>query len=683
MNAKDKEVLDKIIGGAKSANLGVLYEISGISPEEDNEDCSKLLEGLGKVLDGIEGSTDYIIEKQQEMGNDCDLTILISYSSDFDKMQQLIEDSEKYGLGQYQISDLYVGLLRSPEHRHIAEELFTDGDKCRKSGMRNSYYLTKILCAIKDTNIVDNFINNSDLIEIDRNYPFDSDSDKILFSPRDIAEIVASTGDQEYIGRHFSDEELSSRFGYNTEDLAILAIASKDEAKMREVLNIKYNIYNSEIMIDLLYALNDDQEIAQAIAQPEWYGITVNDVCRIAYERKYPREMLERFPTFSNSPEGKVALSLIVGDENFDDIPLDYTDVEIDLPEDMTIGVEIESLGKYAKAVHYRKKIEGWSAKEDGSIHGNSDEKGVEVVSPILKGDNKETTRNIQKVTGILKAAGERANSSCGGHVHIGANYLTSPQAFYNLEELWANNERILYAISNKEGEKPRDSITSYATPVSGEFEKTLPDTVRINNEDDLESLKKRIAEKQPSRYRSLNFQNLGEGGKGTIEFRLSNGTVDAKTWIENINLYGGLVRAAQEISLIQAKPEEERTEEEAEKLAIFDRLGTDESLQGEERLEYLLKLAIPDPKKREVYRGRYRVNNELINDDYSLTERFDNDVSKKLVRYSDKKAIGKEIFTGENAVNGEMMEDVGEFISNDQQQLNIDQTHSTDDDIK
>ena len=80
MNAKDKEVLDKIIGGAKSANLGVLYEISGISPEEDNEDCSKLLEGLGKVLDGIEGSTDYIIEKQQEMGNDCDLTILISYS---------------------------------------------------------------------------------------------------------------------------------------------------------------------------------------------------------------------------------------------------------------------------------------------------------------------------------------------------------------------------------------------------------------------------------------------------------------------------------------------------------------------------------------------------------------------------------------------------------------------------
>ena len=52
-------------------------------------------------------------------------------------------------------------------------------------------------------------------------------------------------------------------------------------------------------------------------------------------------------------------------------------------------------------------------------------------------------------------------------------------------------------------------------------------------------------------------------------------------------------------------------------------------------------------------------------------------------MRYSDKKAIGKEIFTGENAVNGEMMEDVGEFISNDQQQLNIDQTHSTDDDIK
>jgi hypothetical protein len=227
----------------------------------------------------------------------------------------------------------------------------------------------------------------------------------------------------------------------------------------------------------------------------------------------------------------------------------------------------------------------------------------------------------------------------------------------------------LLYIISNKEGEIPRSGIISYASPVSKELEEKLPDAIQIDGEEDLESFKREIAERQESRYRGINFKNLGPSGKGTVEFRLSNGTVDAKTWIENINLYGGLVRASQEIAVIQAKNPSERTDEENNKLAIFDRLGTDEKMQGEERLDALLSLAIKDPKKREIYKARYRTNNELIQGT-TVDESLEEGVSKKLIRYSDKKAIGKEIFTGDKAISGENIQEINNIISRDQQEI-------------
>ena len=64
------------------------------------------------------------------------------------------------------------------------------------------------------------------------------------------------------------------------------------------------------------------------------------------------------------------------------------------------------------------------------------------------------------------------------------------------------------------------------------------------------------------ARYSGINFMNTGSQGKNTIEFRLANGTIDPDTWIENINLFGGLVKSAQELAEIQKKPENERTEE-------------------------------------------------------------------------------------------------------------------------
>ena len=162
--------------------------------------------------------------------------------------------------------------------------------------------------------------------------------------------------------------------------------------------------------------------------------------------------------------------------------------------------------------------------------------------------------------------------------------------------------------ISNKEGELPRTGVGEFAKPYSGELEKALKNgSVKIKDEDELKRFAKEI---QGDRGYSINFNNLGND-KNTIEFRLSNGTIDAKTWIENINLYGGIVEASEEIAQIKLKNEKERTKEEIEKLKRFELLKSKE-ISYEEKLEALLFITV-DKENIDIYKKRFEINRELM----------------------------------------------------------------------
>ena len=667
MDAKEKEIIDEILGAIATTNTSYLYNLVGMSPEENNEE--KLCQALGKIIDSIEGGSDYLFETiTSNKENNSDYFFLISYTSDFDKMQTLIENREEYWLSASMLKDMFVGLARSPKHRHIVEELIFDEKKIREYDLFNPYYMESIVCSLKDSVLVEKFLRETDFITRD-----DQEVGKLYFTPEETAEIIASTEDKKYIMRYATDSELMEemRLDSKADAMAILAIASKDEMLMRTTAK-KGALISKEKMLALILALEDVDTIKDAMKNPSFYGFSLQSLYELAFRTRLKREELEDVSIFSESEEGKMALAFITRDDSYISKSMKDVDVAIDLPEDMTIGIEIESIGFLGKIIQLRGRIDDWSAKADVSIKDpEGKEHGAEVVSPVLTGENQKTPQSIKKIAGMLENIGQHANSSCGGHVHIGANYLTSAQSFANLYELWANNEKILYAISNKEGEVPRNGIVTYAGPISKDLEDSIskkesPDTVQIDTPEDLENFKKKIADQQKGRYKGINFKNLGEDGKGTIEFRPSNGTVDAKTWIENINLYGGLIRAAEEISLIQAKSLEERTEEEKEKLALFDSLGTDESLKDEERLEVFLKLTIRDPKKREVYRRRFITNSKLIEDDEVLRDSLRASISNKLIRYSDMKAIGKAVFTGKEPVDGEMMRDIDEWINED-----------------
>ena len=76
----------------------------------------------------------------------------------------------------------------------------------------------------------------------------------------------------------------------------------------------------------------------------------------------------------------------------------------------------------------------------DGSLTMGS---GLEVVSPILR-DNNEDIEDIYMVCNMLQEAEQEIGNCCGGHVHIGSDYLTSKESYANLFEIWGNAERIM-----------------------------------------------------------------------------------------------------------------------------------------------------------------------------------------------------------------------------------------------
>lgn len=233
-------------------------------------------------------------------------------------------------------------------------------------------------------------------------------------------------------------------------------------------------------------------------------------------------------------------------------------------------------------------------------------------------------------------------SDNCGGHIHIGTNYLTIEESWSNLGDIWGNTEKILYIISNEAGELPRYKVNQTAKPFSKVLEEKLNDERgEVENKKDS---KKFMINAQHERYYGINFKKFD-----TIEFRLSNGTLNANTWIDNINLFGGIIKVAQDIAIIQKEPEKERTLEEQNLLRNFD-IIKQEKISEYKRLEALLTLVIPEGD-RDIYRKRYEENSKLLGQNPELKESIINGLAKRKI---DMDQIGRKVFLGEDGITGE-----------------------------
>jgi len=285
---------------------------------------------------------------------------------------------------------------------------------------------------------------------------------------------------------------------------------------------------------------------------------------------------------------------------------------QIGLDKKLTIGMEIESEGPLSimmldiqKILTKRdgKETRNWESKIDTSLKN-----GVEIVSPILS-DNKDDVEDIYTICAMLQKTKQQISERCGGHIHIGADYLTSKEAYINLFEIWGNSEKILYIISNEKGTIPRRNILEQASTISPKYNEAIEKgTVNIENEDDLDTFINDIKAIQgENRHFGLNLLNI-HNGKNTIEFRAPNGTINPDTWIENARLFGRIVQISQKLADIERKTEKSSKDEKLLKLKELLK----KEMPEQEKMEVLLELLFTE-EERNVYRERYIFNTKLL----------------------------------------------------------------------
>lgn len=488
--------------------------------------------------------------------------------------------------------------------------------------IRNKEYLRKALYNeefnlsgfIKREIILQNFSNPDE-------YDFIKEcieSDKLGLSGVDKSILIEEINDKGYTKECI----LNDKLGLNNDNKIDLLITLGEKEIIEYLENHALDLTDKNFKRVLLKVFDND--FRKKIIDDKRYNLSIAAKMKIIIDSFEEAEYLEKLPWLSmfieDYEEEFIFLNKILGDYK-----------KMKLPSTMTIGMEIESEGDMSGYIYNYFSYQNWETKTDRSLTD-----GIEIVSPILHATDEES-KQIYFICDMLKNIGQEVSDSCGGHIHIGANYLKSKQAWANFFEIYCNTEKILYAITNEEGKAPRDGIMRYATPMAPKVQEALDiGIVNFESEEDLDRFVLGLKEIQANehydedflpedvleqethsydRYFGMNLCNL-DNGKNTIEFRLANGTIDSNLWIDNINLLGGIVAVAQELSIIQVI--DNPTKEQKNKLRLFNRLK--DNISDKEKFEILVQMI---GLEAQGYEKRFEANIDLLIGNEALFERL------------------------------------------------------------
>jgi hypothetical protein len=226
--------------------------------------------------------------------------------------------------------------------------------------------------------------------------------------------------------------------------------------------------------------------------------------------------------------------------------------------------------------------------KESGQIVSVGKDYSVEMVSPILTYKDIES---LQELVRQLRHAGALSDSKyqCGIHIHIDAKKHT-PTSLKNLINLMASKEDLLYKSLEIDPARLRyckKVNENLIAAINKKKPKTLQDLADIWYAGYEEENRNRHYHN--SRYHGLNLHSVFD--KGTVEFRLFNGTTHAG----KIKAYIQFCLAVSHQAISQRSASAKRTYTDNEKYTFrcwMLRLG----LIGEEfetcRLHFLAKLS-------------------------------------------------------------------------------------------
>jgi len=195
-----------------------------------------------------------------------------------------------------------------------------------------------------------------------------------LGSDDDLIKLIQGTNDPEYIKGIIENKKKREQLGLDRDDLTKLIIATRKQLGL-----------GIDDLIKLIQETNGSEYIKGIIVNKEkreQLGLGINDLIKLIQETigpEYIKKYLElEFEEIKQNIENSYQI--------------------INLPNNMTLGMEIESEGLLSKDIKASGLFEdGWKIKGDGSL-----ESGVEVVSPILTGDQEKSSESIKKVCRIL-----------------------------------------------------------------------------------------------------------------------------------------------------------------------------------------------------------------------------------------------------------------------------------------
>lgn len=250
---------------------------------------------------------------------------------------------------------------------------------------------------------------------------------------------------------------------------------------------------------------------------------------------------------------------------------------------------------------------------------------GAECVSPILY-DKQKDWQNLSEICEHMKKYPGKhgdeviADEKCGCHVHFDARVLTgkniaqTEQIMQNFLKMWAESEELMYKMCNDVNQPIREGavmnklkgisrlvfqlqhVQGMASPIGKKILHSIEKgTLKVSPQKF--GILKRVAamgKLDPRRYRGLNLTNIGNPKKNTIEFRMSNGTLDPEVIKKTVYLYGSFLKAARTTALEPSKMEG--------KLQQFYRTDITE----EQKVDSLLNLLFEEPSDKAIFKQRW-----------------------------------------------------------------------------
>lgn len=297
---------------------------------------------------------------------------------------------------------------------------------------------------------------------------------------------------------------------------------------------------------------------------------------------------------------------------------VDLTNVTIDMAknvdENISIGIELECSHHLHKSYIALGSILGsWIIKEEGTVTN-----GVEITSPILHYNEKDL-KSLKYICDFLKSNGFEVNPSCGGHIHLGFDYIKSVSHIQLIYYIYVHCEEIFAYMFNKEGTTLREGAKLNAIFIKdnvlnnfGKYIETKANT--------LEYFVYLMGNVQKDRFTSLNIKNAFSINKNTLEIRIPNGTIDYEDVNLNIILFTRLLQESKYLS-----------ENISDKGVLKKLLILSEDIPIEDKKNYLLDILFADDYElKNIFYDRFETNYYL--ETKMKLERTKNTKTRKLL---------------------------------------------------